>query len=489
MSEQPKPEPDVATAETMTSGGSAFAPVRGTPNIGGERAGHRLAHFRIERPLGKGGMGEVYLATDVALERPVALKILPREVSRDSQLRERFYREARAQARIQHPNVCHIYYIGEEDDLLFFAMEYIDGESLQERIARVERLAPEVAVDLCRQAALGLREANRHGFTHRDVKPSNLMVDANGVVKVVDFGIVKQQVDPASPSAEVAALTGTSGTTLIGTPLYMAPEQARGERVDFRADIYSLGATLHHLCAGAPPFAGDTAMAIVSKHLADRRPRLPATKRAGRAATNSVDALCERMMAKRPDARFASYDELLIAMEQASPAYARPAGFWVRSFAVALDVLAVTMLALVVKLIYGLFVSHIAANVGDVSVLVVAVPYTILLHARWGRTLGKLALEIEVVPADRAGRVGWRAAAKRFLAELGPSYLAIVVGTMLDLVQVSRVVDVVSTIVLLVVGIGWPIGFGIAASLNAQRRTIWDRASRTRVRYRRAGAA
>src|SRR5262245_17647539 len=110
-------------------------------------------------------MGEVYLATDLALERPVALKLLGREVAGDADLRERFFREARAQARLQHPNVCHIYYIGEEAGHLFFAMEYIDGESLQERLAREGKLPPGEAIDLCRQAALGLREAHRHGFT------------------------------------------------------------------------------------------------------------------------------------------------------------------------------------------------------------------------------------------------------------------------------------------------------------------------------------
>jgi serine/threonine protein kinase len=152
---------------TLPARPSAFSPL----------SNRRLAHFRLERELGKGGMGEVWLATDLALERPVAIKLLSRELSADPSLRERFYREARAQARIQHPNVGHIYYIGEEDGQLFFAMEYIEGESVHERLKRLGKLPAQEAIDICRQAANGLREASRVGFTHRDVKPSNLMID------------------------------------------------------------------------------------------------------------------------------------------------------------------------------------------------------------------------------------------------------------------------------------------------------------------------
>ncbi len=137
-------------------------------------------------------MGAVYLATDHALDRSVALKVIGVNGAADPGLRERFLREARAQARLNHPNVCHIYYVGEQDGELYFAMEYIEGESLQQLLDREGKLAPERAIEYCRQAALGLREAERHGFTHRDIKPSNLMLDRNGVVKVVDFGLVKR---------------------------------------------------------------------------------------------------------------------------------------------------------------------------------------------------------------------------------------------------------------------------------------------------------
>ena len=318
-------DPASATALARPGGRAPPAPDRTATDAGRNRppepegddlTGARLAHFRVDRLLGKGGMGAVYLATDLALDRPVALKFLPREIARDPALKERFYREARAQARIAHPNVCHIYFIGEQDEQLFFAMEYIDGESLQDRLDREGSLEPAAAVEYCRMAALGLREAHRHGFTHRDIKPSNVMIDRHGTVKVVDFGIVKK-----APEDGDSAITSEGGG-LIGTPLYMAPEQAKGEAVDLRADMYALGATLHHLISGQPPFRGDTPLSVVSRHLGEPRPRLD--MRGGRRrARAALDELCDRMMAKRPGDRFASYDDLLDAFERVSPDRAR----------------------------------------------------------------------------------------------------------------------------------------------------------------------
>ena len=212
-------------------------------------AGIRLGHFRIDKQLGAGGMGEVYLASDLALDRPVAIKVLPAGVASGT-ARERLIREARAQARVQHPNVAHIYFIGEDDGRLYFAMEYVVGKTLAERLADGP-LAADDALDVIRAAVLGLREAQRSGFTHRDVKPSNLMVDAHGIVKVLDFGLAAGIPDDVGNGP-------VEQTSIAGTPLYMAPEQARGEAIDLRADIYALGATLYHLVAGKPPFQADT---------------------------------------------------------------------------------------------------------------------------------------------------------------------------------------------------------------------------------------
>ncbi len=301
-------DPRAETLAIATSGAEAATrtltdPARARPKDpeSDDLGGDYFAHFRIERLLGRGGMGEVYLATDVALDRSVALKVLGREISDDPTSRDRFVREARAQARINHPNICHIYFIGEQYGRLFFAMELVEGENLQQRIDRMGRLPHGEVVDLARMAAAGLAEAHKYGFTHRDVKPSNLMIDKHGVLKVADFGLVD-----AAPRGENE---DNAAAAIVGTPRYMAPEQSRGESVDFRADMYALGVTLHHLIAGAPPFGGRTVTELVAQHLGEPRPRFAED-------TAHLEALCDRLMAKRPVDRFASYDELLASLEQ-----------------------------------------------------------------------------------------------------------------------------------------------------------------------------
>jgi uncharacterized RDD family membrane protein YckC len=440
-------------------------------------AGRRLAHFRLERLLGKGGMGEVWLAQDLALDRPVAVKLLVRDVSDDPGLRERFFREARAQARVHHPNVGHIYYIGEDDGQLFFAMEYIEGESLQDRIGRAGPLSVAEALACCREAALGLREACRMGFTHRDVKPSNLMLDKHGHVKLVDFGIVKRDRE----GGDVALTADTGG--VVGTPLYMAPEQAKSGEVDHRSDIYALGATLHHLLAGKPPFQGATALQLVSKHLTEPRPHLPA---ATRGRDRGVDDLIDRMMAKEPAERFQDYDDLIAAVDQISPAASKPAGVWVRGFAAFVDfllvIIASALLALASSALVGL-----PEPVDDLLLFAIVAVYGIGATGRWGRTAGKALLELEVVPEGRVGRPGWRRAALRFLAQVGPFFLGVGVVHVRDLVDEEGVTG----LILVFAGIGLmvtPLLLGALAVLRADRRTLWDRVAGSRVRYRPGGA-
>lgn len=438
-----------------------------------ELSGQHLAHFRIERKLGKGGMGEVYLATDLALQRPVAIKILSRDIAEDPDLRERFYREARAQARIQHPNVCHIYFIGQESGQLFFAMEYVDGESLQERLDREGKIPPGAAVELCRMAALGLREAHRHGFTHRDVKPSNLMVDRHGHVKVVDFGIAKQTGDRAAP-----AITREGAGTLIGTPLYMAPEQARGDAIDFRADIYALGATLHHLVAGAPPFQGSSDLAVISHHLSEPRPRLTPSRRLRE--SSPLDALCDRMMAKRATDRFASYDDLIAAMDQASPARSRPAGFWVRTFATGLDISFVLILLIAFKVPLSRWLGDMKA-VDDVLNGLGITAYVVTCHVFWGRTLGKRLLELEIVSAD-GRRPQFSYAATRIATKWGLFVLTTVALFVDQHIIGNGPSDLWS--IPFTAAVTLPIFAGIFAAWRSPRkRTVWDRLAGTEVRY------
>jgi uncharacterized RDD family membrane protein YckC len=432
-------------------------------------AGLRLGHFRIDRRLGAGGMGEVYLATDLALDRPVAIKVLPVGVTSGT-ARDRLIREARAQARVQHPNVAHIYFIGEDAGRLYFAMEYIAGKTLAERLAEAP-LPVEEALSTIRAAVLGLREAQRSGFMHRDVKPSNLMVDGHGVVKVLDFGLAAAA--PAQLSDGPVAQT-----SLAGTPLYMAPEQATGDAIDFRADIYALGATLYHLVSGRPPFQADTVAELYTLHASAARPAVPRGSHP-RTAIAAIDALVGRMMAQQPADRFGSYDELLRAIELASMQHTRPAGFWVRAIAQSIDFLIV---AIAVGLATIPFRND--GNVNLLAILPVVWVYSTLAIGRWGKTAGKAIFELEVVAIDTSRRPSWGKSVKRQAALFAiPSLLgwgekaAEAAGMSPFLIEL--VPSIVSVLFVLLL---------VYASLRRPgKRAPWDRVSGTMERYRTAG--
>ena len=261
-------------------------------------SGRTISHFRIGEPLGSGGMGVVYAAEDIRLGRLVALKFLAPELIRDPEAKTRFLTEARAASALDHTNLCTIHEIGEsEDGLLFLAMPRYDGESLEHRIARGP-LPVEEAVDIVVQAARGLAKAHEHGIIHRDVKPGNLFVTRDGVVKILDFGIAKLagEVGPTQ--------TGSS----LGTPSYMAPEQMRGEAVSPRADVWSLGVVFYEMLAGRRPFVGGAGAAVVHavlhedpEPLARLRPDVPA----------ELDRVLSRMLAKDLEHRPADAEEAL----------------------------------------------------------------------------------------------------------------------------------------------------------------------------------
>ena len=445
------------------------------PASPGVVAGQQLGHFRIEKPLGAGGMGEVYLATDLALDRPVAIKVLPAAVARDPASRERMVREARAQARITHPNVGHIYFIGEEAGRLYFAMEYVAGETLTTRIA-AGPLAVDDALAILRSAALGLREAQRNGITHRDVKPSNLMLDPHGMVKVLDFGLAAGAFAALGGAVSDAPVAQTS---MAGTPLYMAPEQARGEPVDFRADIYALGATLFHLVSGKPPFEADDLGTLLSKHASASRPAVPRRPGQPRTTIAAVDALVHRMMAPAPADRFASYDELLRAIDLASVEHQRPAGMWVRSMAALIDLLFASLLTgLLVLPLRALLGYGFGGNLGP-FILVLYTLYAAALTARNGRTPGQWLFELEVVDATTGKKPTLGRAALHVAL---PGALPVIASALEALThhQLDTLTDV-----LMIVGCALvPLAmiWGTLRSLNKQ--TFWDRASHTLVRYR-----
>jgi hypothetical protein len=268
----------------------------------GELIGGR---YEVEDLVGTGGMSSVYRARDNVLERQVALKILHDHFSRDPEYVERFRREARAIARLNHPNIVTVIDRGELDRHQFIVFEHVAGENLKDVVRRRGPLPVDDAVALTTQVARGLAFAHDHGVVHRDVKPQNVLIDENGTAKVTDFGIARS-IDPGEGLTE----TGT----LLGTSEYVAPEQASGGRVDSRSDQYSLGVVLYELLTGETPYSGDNFMAVAMKHVHEPVPRVRDRRRDVPA---SVDAIVSRAMAKRPDDRFPSTDDMVAALEAA----------------------------------------------------------------------------------------------------------------------------------------------------------------------------
>lgn len=261
-----------------------------------------IGQFRVVGLLGKGAMGEVYEGVDEALGRRVALKILGAKHRESTEFKTRFLREGRALASMNHVNIVQIYAIGEHEKRPFLAMEFLDGEDLGQALKKRGPLHPGDAAEAIRQASVGLAEAQRAGVVHRDVKPSNLVITSAGVVKVTDFGLAKALQEDLSITA-----TGV----FVGTPDYLAPEQAMGDEVDSRADVYALGCSLFHMCSGHPPFRkggqDDHYTAVVRRHLKAERPQLK-LEIAG--FDTDLSDLCRRMMSRRPDVR-PTFDELI----------------------------------------------------------------------------------------------------------------------------------------------------------------------------------
>ena len=259
-------------------------------------AGRKLQSYRIFEQLGSGAMSVVYRAEDSRLERSVALKFLAPELSRDPQAKARFLREARAASSLDHPNICTIHEIEETDDhQIFIAMPYYGGETLAQRIARGP-LPLDEALDIALQVSQGLAKAHRNGIVHRDVKPPNLMLTPDGVVKIVDFGLAKLA-DSSGP--RTGPRTGSAG----GTVAYVSPEQARGEAVDARTDLWSLGVVLYEMTAGRRPFLGDNEQAVLYAVLRDEPRPLPELRPD---APPELARIVRRLLTKDPEARYAA---------------------------------------------------------------------------------------------------------------------------------------------------------------------------------------
>jgi eukaryotic-like serine/threonine-protein kinase len=252
--------------------------------------------YRIQRKLGAGGMADVYLAEDQELGRRVAIKILNSRHGNDDQFIERFRREAKNAAALNHPNIVSIYDRGEAEDTYYIAMEFLDGRTLKELIVSRGAAPINVAIEYARQILSALRFAHRHGIVHRDIKPHNVLVDGEGRVKVTDFGIAR---------AGTSQMTETG--SIVGTAQYLSPEQARGGEVDPRSDLYSLGIVLYELLTGKTPFDGETPVEIAMKHLS-ATPKPPSKLRPD--VPPELDMVVLRALAKNPDERYQSADEM-----------------------------------------------------------------------------------------------------------------------------------------------------------------------------------
>lgn len=305
-----------ATAATVVAGGqgtvvgdqgtAATVITQGPVNALDALVGRTLGGCRIESLLGRGGMGAVFKAQQESLGRAVALKVMLPGRDADPQFASRFQREARVVASLNHPHVVQVYDTGRGDDgMLYLLMEFVDGRSLAQVIRDQGPLPIPVVLAIMREAAEGLAAAHAKALVHRDIKPDNLMIDAAGRVKVMDFGLAR----PTEGGSGDSALT-MSGM-ILGTPNYISPEAARGEPADIRADLYSLGVTLWQCVAGKLPFTGPTPVQVLVQHIEAAPPDLAA---AMPSCPRTVAALCQRLLAKRADDRFSTPAELVTAI-------------------------------------------------------------------------------------------------------------------------------------------------------------------------------
>ena len=268
--------------------------------------------YRVLRRLGAGGMADVYLAEDTTLGRQVAVKVLLKRYAGDGQFVERFRREAQAAARINHPNIVNIYDWGPVDGTYYIVMEYVEGETLKDHIRREGRYGPGEAVRIALELLAGVQVAHGAHIVHRDIKSQNILIDPAGTVKVTDFGIAK---------ADDSQMTEAG--SILGTAQYLAPEQAKGEPVDERTDLYSVGVVFYEMLTGSLPFRGDSAVTVALKHVNEQPPE-PAELVPG--LPYSLNQIVLKALAKDPDQRYRSAAEFsadLVAARSGGPTAGR----------------------------------------------------------------------------------------------------------------------------------------------------------------------
>ncbi|MGI9473941.1 MAG: protein kinase domain-containing protein [Rubripirellula sp.] len=276
--------------------------------------GTRLGDYQVMRKLGRGGMADVYASRQLSLGRDVALKVLRSDYARDKDYVQRFRREARAAAKLNHPNIVQVFDVGNVDSFHYISQELIDGENLRQSLDKHGVIGLEDAVEILVGVAAALEIAAEAGITHRDIKPENLMLSSRGIIKVADFGLARLGADMDATQSNL-----TQAGLTLGTPRYMSPEQVQGKTVDVRSDLYSLGVTMYHLLSGRPPFEADDPLALALMHLHETPTPLDRA-RDRKGASGEADlpewliAVVSRLMNKLPQDRFQSPTELLDAV-------------------------------------------------------------------------------------------------------------------------------------------------------------------------------
>ena len=282
--------------------------------------GRTVSHYRILEKLGEGGMGVVYIAEDTVLGRRVAIKTLTAKTTPDyDHFHSRFLREARAVSALSHPHIATIYDYGEtEEGQPYIVMELVKGQTLSELMIK-ENLTIPRSIEIIKQVAEALAEAHRQGIIHRDIKPSNVAINERGSVKVLDFGLAKQvDLGPLSaedPERQTLLSNKTREGVIVGTPMYLSPEQALGADIDARSDLFTLGTLLYECVAGHPPFVGKSPVEICTKIIRDDP---PPPSQLNPNVSRELDRITLKALAKKPGARFQTADEMAEALASAS---------------------------------------------------------------------------------------------------------------------------------------------------------------------------
>lgn len=278
----------------------------------------RIQGYRIIRKLGAGAMATVFLAQQESLDRPVAIKVLPKKFSENKEFLERFYKEGRAAAKLNDANIVQAYDVGQSGEYHYFVMEYVDGDTVYEQIVEKKKLSEKEAIRIIRQVALALKHAHKVGFIHRDIKPKNIMIAKNGDVKLADLGLARALDDQVAAEAEAGRA--------YGTPYYISPEQIRGKKnITPSADIYGLGATLYHMVTGKVPFSGKNPSDVMHRHL---KQDLVPPDHLNSSLSPGFSQIVEMMMAKDVSQRYQNASDLIEDLDAVaagnSPQYAQP---------------------------------------------------------------------------------------------------------------------------------------------------------------------